>query len=158
MIRVVRLDASNLLHDGSLTPIVSNQVDELRCHASSHPQPAVVLQCDVSTRTMIDVSDRIADIRDGQSEVDTELDLSHASPNKAVQPSAQSSGLFRDFVTCSHWLTANVIGNRTRTECKLRPNELTQQTCQLTICYCSTSFSTIAFPFIICELKIIHPT
>ena len=30
------------------------------------------------------------------------------SPNKAVQPSAQSTVLLRAFVFCSHWLTANV--------------------------------------------------
>ena len=57
----MRLDASNLLHDGSLAPIVSDQVDEPRCHASSHPEPAIVLQYDVSTRTIIDVSNRFAD-------------------------------------------------------------------------------------------------
>ena len=68
LIRVMRLDASNLLHDGSLTPIVSNHVDEPRIHASSHFWLAIVLQCDVSTRTMIDVSDRIADNRYGQFE------------------------------------------------------------------------------------------
>ena len=39
-----------------------------RYHALSHCQPAIVLQCDVSTRTMIDVRDRIADNRDGQFE------------------------------------------------------------------------------------------
>ena len=57
----LRLEASNLLHDGSLAPIVPNQVDEPRCHASSHTWLAILLQCDVSTRTMIDVSDRFAD-------------------------------------------------------------------------------------------------
>ena len=62
----MRLDASNLLHDGSLAPIVSNQVDESRIHASSHNWLAIVLQCDISTRTMIDVSDRFADNRNGQ--------------------------------------------------------------------------------------------
>ena len=66
MICVVRQDASNLLHDGSLAPIVSNQVDEPRCHKSSHPQSSIVLQCDVSIHTMIDVSDRFADNRNGQ--------------------------------------------------------------------------------------------
>ena len=44
------------------------QIDEPRCHISSHIWPAIVLQCDISTRTMIDVSDRIADNRNGQFE------------------------------------------------------------------------------------------
>ena len=39
-----------------------------RYHALSHCQPAIVLQCDISTRTIIKVSDRIADDRDGQFE------------------------------------------------------------------------------------------
>ena len=48
--------------------MVSNQVDEPRYHASSRIQPAIVLQCDLSTRTVIEVSDRIAENQNGQFE------------------------------------------------------------------------------------------
>ena len=87
----MRLDASNLLHDGSLAPIVSNQVDESRIHASSHNWLAIVLQCDISTRTMIDVSDRIADNRNGQFEFNTEHIGSLEYSNKAIELSRVSA-------------------------------------------------------------------
>ena len=67
-----------------------------------------MLQTDISTRTMIDVSDRIADNRNGQFGLNTEHIGSLEYSNKAVQPSAQSTVIFRVFVPCSHWLTANV--------------------------------------------------
>ena len=54
--------------------MVANRVDEPRCLASSHIWPAIVLQCDNSTHTMISVSDRIVDNRNGQFEFRIELD------------------------------------------------------------------------------------
>jgi len=60
-------------------------------------QPAIVLQCDFSTRTMTEVSDRIADNRNAQFGFNIELDASRSSPNKGMQTSVRSTGLGRCF-------------------------------------------------------------
>ena len=104
----LRFDASNLLQDGSLAQ--SCRIKSMNRVVTHHRISGLPLCCS-ATSVLVQCSMLVIVLltTDTANSSSNRARRKPLSPNKAVQPSAQSTVQFRVFVPCSHWLTAIVL-------------------------------------------------